>query len=88
MAPINAAAVLVLLRVALWGGVDPWLRLTAWAALAQHAVALFYLTHGRYHYLTWLLTLLVVAVWLRGEGFGWLTRMCPGRSAAQARSAK
>src|SRR5262245_56681092 len=29
MAPLNAAAILVLVRVALWRGADPWLRLTA-----------------------------------------------------------
>jgi hypothetical protein len=88
MAPVNASAVVVLVRVAVWGRVDPWLRLTASATLAQHGVGLFYLTHGRYHYLAWLLTLLVVAVWVHGEGIGWLPRMCPGRSAARARSAK
>src|SRR5262249_31175162 len=42
MVPLNAAAILVLVRVALWRGADPWLRLTAFATLAQHGVALFY----------------------------------------------
>src|SRR5262249_38057089 len=42
MAPLNAAAILVLVRVALWRGADGWLRLTACATLAQHGVALFY----------------------------------------------
>jgi hypothetical protein len=67
MAPLDAAAILVLLRVALWRRADPWLRLTALATLAQHGVALFYPGDGRYHYLTWLLTLLVVAAWVHGE---------------------
>src|SRR5262249_47550784 len=69
MAPLNAAAILVLVRVALWRGAEPWLRLTAFATLAQHGVALFYPGDGRYHYLTWLLTLLVV-----GGGGGWAAR--------------
>jgi hypothetical protein len=68
MAPLDAAAILVLVRVALWRAADPWLRLTALATLAQHGVALFYPGDGRYHYLTWLLTLLVVAAWVHGEG--------------------
>ncbi len=45
---------------------DPWLRLVGAAALAQHAVALSYNAEiARYHFLTWLLTMLVVMVWLR-----------------------
>ena len=46
----------------------PWLRLTAWATLVQQCVGIFYATAGRYYYLTWLLTLLVVMVWFHGEG--------------------
>jgi hypothetical protein len=77
MAPLNAAAILVLLRVALWRRADPWLRLTALATLAQHCVALFYPGDGRYHYLTWLLTLLVVAAWVHGEGLPIVRRWFP-----------
>ena len=68
MAPLHAAAVVVLVRVAVWRWADPWLRLTAGAVLVQQCVGLFFLTADRYYYLTWLLTLLVVAVWLQGEG--------------------
>jgi hypothetical protein len=68
MAPLNAAALLVLARVAAWDKADPWLRLTAGATLVQHCVGLFYATAGRYYYLTWLLTFLVVAVWVHDEG--------------------
>jgi hypothetical protein len=75
MAPLNAAAILVLVRVALWRAADPWLRLTALATLAQHGVALFYPGDGRYHYLTWLLTLLVVAAWVHGEGLSIVRRL-------------
>ncbi|HEY6994984.1 MAG TPA: hypothetical protein VH397_14830 [Xanthobacteraceae bacterium] len=68
MAPLNAAALVVLVRMAAWSEVDPWLRLTAGATLVQHCVGLFYATAGRYYYLTWLLTFLVVAVWVHDEG--------------------
>jgi len=68
MAPLNAAAIVVLIRVVLWRKAQPWLRLTAIATLVQHGVALFYAIAGRYYYLTWLLTLLVVAAWVHGEG--------------------
>ena len=60
--------IVVLVRVALWRRAEPWLRLTAGATLAQQGVGLFYAGAGRYYYLTWLLTLLVVAVWVHGEG--------------------
>jgi len=62
MTPLNAAAIAVLVRVAAWKEIDPWLRLTAWATLGQQCVGMFYAPAGRYYYLTWLLTLLVTAV--------------------------
>jgi hypothetical protein len=77
VAPLHVAALVVLVRVALWKIADPWLRLTAWALLVQHCVGIFYATAGRYYYLTWLLTLLVVAAWLQREGIGWLQRRFP-----------
>jgi hypothetical protein len=77
MAPLNAAAVVILIRVLLWKTADPWLRLTAAATLVQHGVALFYASAGRYYYLTWLLTLLVVAAWVHGEGLDLLRRRFP-----------
>jgi hypothetical protein len=85
MVPLNAAAILVLVRVALWRAADPWLRLTAFATLAQHGVALFYPGDGRYHYLTWLLTLLVVAAWVNGEGLDIVRRWFPHFSARVAK---
>ncbi|MGE0564814.1 MAG: hypothetical protein AB7O50_09900 [Pseudolabrys sp.] len=67
--PLHAAAIAVLVRIALSGrAFDRWLRLCAAAALAQHAVAWFYLHFERYHHATWLLTLIVCAVWVRNEG--------------------
>ncbi len=56
---------------------DPWLRLIAAAALAQHAVALFIVANPRYHMLTWLLTLIVVDVWLVQVALPWLRRRKP-----------
>jgi hypothetical protein len=77
MAPLHAAALVVLVRVVLWRRAAPWLRLTAGATLVQQAVGLFYASAGRYYYLTWLLTLLVVAVWVHGEGIDILRRRFP-----------
>jgi hypothetical protein len=77
MAPFHAAAILVLARVVLWKRADPWLRLTACATLVQQMVGVFYATAGRYYYLTWLLTLTVVAAWLYGEGLELIRRRWP-----------
>jgi len=77
MAPLNAAAIVILIRVMLWKAADPWLRLTAAATLVQHGVALVYASSGRYYYLTWLLTLLVVAAWVHDEGLDLLRRRFP-----------
>ena len=78
MIPVHVLAIAITLRVAVCGRVyDPWLRLTAWAALAGHPVAFFYLAFSRYHYLTWFLTLVVCAVWLRKEGLDLLRRYFP-----------
>ena len=77
MAPFGLAAIAILIRVAIWRGADPWLRLVAGATTVQHGVGLFFLPPGRYYYLTWLLTLLVVLVWLRGEGLPLLRRKFP-----------
>jgi hypothetical protein len=77
IAPLNAAALLVLVRVALWPQGDGWLRLTAWATLAQQCVGIFYATAGRYYYLTWLLTALVAAVWIEREGIAFVGKRFP-----------
>jgi hypothetical protein len=63
--------------MALWRRAEPWLRLTAVATLVQQAVGLFYASAGRYYYLTWLLTLLVVAVWVHDEGIEIVRRRFP-----------
>lgn len=86
--PLHAAAVAVVVHVVARGrGHDPWLRLLAGATLAQHAVALFYIHTPRYYLLTWLMTFLVVAAWARRDGFPWIARAAPDRSARLMRSA-
>ena len=61
---------------------DPWLRLIGAAALAQHGVALFYNgSIGRYHFLTWFLTMLVDTVFMHEVGMGWLKQRYPVMSA-------
>jgi hypothetical protein len=79
--PLNAAGVAIVIYVVVRGrSYDPWLRLIGASALAQHAVALFYNgSIGRYHYLTWFLTMLVVMAWLHNEG--WFARRYPIMSA-------
>jgi hypothetical protein len=85
LAPLNAVAVAVLVRVAVWARADPWLRLLAAATLAQHCVAILLVAQGRYNYLTWLLTLLVVVAWLHGEGLEMLRRAVPALCERVAR---
>jgi hypothetical protein len=80
-APVNAAGVAILIYVVIWGRrFDPWLRLVGVAAVAQHVVALFYVPTGRYHFLTWFLTMVVVAVFVREIGVEWLSRCFPNLS--------
>ena len=81
--PLNAAGVAILVYVVVRGRrFDPWLRLIGGAALAQHTVAFFYVASaGRYHYLTWFLTMLVVMVFLQEVGVGWLRRRFPTLTA-------
>jgi hypothetical protein len=78
MAPLHLAALAVVVRMAFRRGSDPWLRLTAVAVLVQHSINLFFLPYPRYYFLTWLLTLLIVAVWLHDEGLAWMRRRWPG----------
>jgi len=81
--PLNAAGVAMLIYVVARGRrFDPWLRLIGAAALAQHGVALFYNgSIGRYHFLTWFLTMLVDTVFMHEVGMGWLKQRYPVMSA-------
>ncbi len=76
--PAHAAAVALVAYVAAFGRrLDPWLRLTAVATLAQHSVGLFYLGTARYYFLSWFLTMLVVAAWAEGNGLELIKRRFP-----------
>jgi hypothetical protein len=67
--PLNAFGIATLLRVGLFGSrFDPWLRLIALATLVQHGIGICYINFVRYNLGTWLLTFLVAAAWLQGEG--------------------
>jgi hypothetical protein len=81
--PLNAAAVVVLVYVVACGrAFDPWLRLLGAAAIAGHVVALFFnASIARYHFLTWLLTTVVVAVFFHQFAIRWFTRRWPQASA-------
>jgi hypothetical protein len=66
--PIHAVAVLILARVALFGrGYEFWLRVVANATLLQHGIGVCYVDYERYSLGTWLLTAMVVAVWLQRQ---------------------
>lgn len=76
-APLHALSLVVLVRVMVRAGYDPWLRLIAGATLAQHAVSLFYIATPRYHFLSWFCTGLVSVVWFRAEGIAILRGLLP-----------
>jgi hypothetical protein len=71
--PLHIAAIAILVRVGLFGArFEPWLRVIALAALLQHGIGLCYVVYDRYHLLTWLLTCLVMLVWINVEGLAML----------------
>jgi hypothetical protein len=78
MVPVHAFAVALLVRIGIFGrGYDPWLRLVALATLLQHGIGASYFNFARYNLGTWLLNLLVAAVWLEREGLGLMCRTFP-----------
>jgi hypothetical protein len=61
---------------------DPWLRLLGAAALVQHIAALFFnASIARYHFLTWMLTTVVVAVFFHQFAIGWFAQRWPHAAA-------
>ncbi len=88
MIPLNAAAVVTLVRVGCFGRrFDPWLRVIALGTLLEHGTGICYADWDRYHLVTWLLTALVATAWLHEEGLPWFDRRFPGareRIAARA----
>jgi hypothetical protein len=77
MAPVHAAALLIVVRVLLLRRYEGWLRLVAGATLGLYTPALFFLYSDRYQIIAWLLTLLISCVWTRDEGLPWLNRRFP-----------
>jgi hypothetical protein len=77
--PLHALGVATLVRVGVFGSrFDPWLRLIALATLLQHGIGVSYINFVRYSLGTWLLTFLVAAAWLQGEGLALLGKAMPG----------
>ena len=77
-APINAAAIAVLVRVGIFGTrFDPWLRVVALATLLQHGIGVSYVDYQRYTLGTWFLTSLVTAAWFEREGAALLAQAFP-----------
>ncbi len=86
--PLHALGVATLVRVGLFGSrFDPWLRLIALATLLQHGIGISYINFVRYNLGTWLLTLLVAAAWLQGEGLAVLGHTMPRLEDAWRRNA-
>jgi hypothetical protein len=86
--PLHALGVAILVRVGVFGSrFDPWLRLIALATLLQHGIGVSYINFVRYNLGTWLLTLLVGAAWLQGEGLAVLAPALPRLENAWQRNA-
>lgn len=81
--PLHAVAVAIIVKIALFGlKYDVRLRWLAWATVTQHAIALCYISINRYHFLTWLLTALLVLVWLRKEAIPLFMKKFPMQAAS------
>jgi hypothetical protein len=88
MVPVHVLAVAVLVRVGVFGArFEPWLRVVALATLLQHGIGASYVNFARYNLGTWLLTLMVGAVWLDREGLELLCRGVPDICRAWRRHA-
>ena len=87
--PLNAAGVAILIYVVVRGRqFDPWLRLIGAAALAQHAVALFYRRQRRPLSFPHLVSHHAGGAWsvLHEVGIAWLRRRYPALSRALRRA--
>jgi hypothetical protein len=73
--PFNLAAVAVVLYVTLRGrDFDPWLRLIGAAVLAENVIDLIYVASPRYYFSMWLLSALIVAVFIERRGPLWVQK--------------
>lgn len=87
MIPLHAAAVIILVRVGVFGfRFNRWLRLLALATLVQHGIGASYVNSARYNLGTWLLTVLITAAWLQVEGLHMFDRLWPGLRAHWAQT--
>lgn len=79
----------VAVLMALWRvEYGPRVRIVALAAVAQHAVLMFYNAGGRYAMLAWLLSFVVLTVVVHREGPGLLRRAGAGLRAFRGRQSK
>jgi hypothetical protein len=77
MMPMHLAALVIIVRVMLTRRYDGGLRLVAATTLGLITPALFFVYSDRYHILSWLFMLLICSVWVRDEGWPWLSRHFP-----------
>jgi hypothetical protein len=87
MVPVHALAIATLVRVGVFGArYEPWLRVVALATLLQHGIGICYVNFARYNLGTWLLTLMVAAVWVEREGLELGRRAFPAGCEAWQRN--
>jgi hypothetical protein len=73
--PLHLAAVLIVFALTLRGrDMDPWLRVIGVAVIAEYGAALIFTVTARYFFPMWLLTLLVVCVFVERRLPAWLER--------------
>jgi hypothetical protein len=73
--PVNAAAVVVVFYVTIRGrDFDPWLRLIGAAVLAEYVVDMIYAATPRYYYSMWLLSAVIVAVFIERRLPAWIDK--------------
>jgi hypothetical protein len=73
--PFNLAAVVIVLCVTIRGrDFDPWLRLIGAAVLAEYAVDMIYTATPRYFFPMWLLSALIVAVFIERRVPAWMQK--------------
>jgi hypothetical protein len=73
--PLHLAAVLIVFALTLRGrDMDPWLRVIGAAVIAEYGAALIFTVTARYFFPMWLLTLLVVCVFVERRLPAWLER--------------
>jgi hypothetical protein len=73
--PLHLAAVAIVFDLTLRGrDMDPWLRVIGAAVIAEYGAALIYAATARYFFPMWLLTLLIVCVFVERRLPSWLER--------------